>query len=315
MEIPAFLDRLLARPSDGSAPITLGPRRIYILPSTPGLIYGVLLVAMLLGAINYTLALGYALVFLLAGLGLVGMVHTVANLWGLRIQAQEAAPVFVGEWAQFPLELHNPRRSPREDLHLHARPRFPEVACNLAPSAAGRVDVAVQAERRGLMSLPPVVISTRYPLGLFTAWSILRPEAHCLVFPQPIFTPLPHSTGIDEQSGHQGRKGNDDFAGMRERTPADPLKHIAWKAAARSDHLPLQVKQFAGGAREALMLNWEFLPCVEVETRLSTLAGWVLQAEEGGHRYGLLLPNIRLPLDQGLHHRQRCLEALARYPA
>ena len=40
---------------------------------------------MLLGAINYTLALGYVLIFLLVGLGLNGMVHTFRNLYGLII--------------------------------------------------------------------------------------------------------------------------------------------------------------------------------------------------------------------------------------
>jgi hypothetical protein len=35
---------------------------------------------MLIGAINYNLSLGHALVFLLAGLGLVAMVHTFRNL-------------------------------------------------------------------------------------------------------------------------------------------------------------------------------------------------------------------------------------------
>ena len=43
------------------------------------------LLVMLIGAINYNLALGHALVFLLASLGLTGMVHSFRNLHRLRL--------------------------------------------------------------------------------------------------------------------------------------------------------------------------------------------------------------------------------------
>jgi hypothetical protein len=59
------------------------------------------LVVMLLGAINYNLALGHALVFLLAGLGVVGMIHTFRNLFGLVITPGRCEPVFAGETAHF----------------------------------------------------------------------------------------------------------------------------------------------------------------------------------------------------------------------
>lgn len=313
MDWRSVLDRLLARRSDGQAPIHLGPRRIYILPSRAGLIYGLLLIAMLVGAINYGLALGHALVFLLAGVGLVAMVHTAANLWGIRVETHVPLPVFVGEAALFPLLLHNTKPRLRGDLHLAARGQ-PARQCHLAPLGNLRIDLPVSSKQRGQLSLPATEVSTRYPLGLFKAWSVLRPEVQGLVYPQPLFQPLPLGMGEDETSGHQGKQGTDDFAGLRERVPADPLKHIAWKHAARNDHSPLLIKQFAGGAREALMLDWHALPHLDTETRLSILTGWVLQAESGGHDYGLALPQLRIPLGRGTAHQHRCLEALALCP-
>ena len=53
--------------SDGTAPLRLGQRRIFIVPSRAGLFFALALVVMLIGAINYNLALGHALVFLLVG--------------------------------------------------------------------------------------------------------------------------------------------------------------------------------------------------------------------------------------------------------
>ena len=60
--------------------IRLGHRRVYIVPTRLGWMYAGALAILLLGSINYALALGFALTFLLAGLGLAGMVHTARNL-------------------------------------------------------------------------------------------------------------------------------------------------------------------------------------------------------------------------------------------
>ena len=67
--------------------------------------FGATLVLLLIGSINYALSLGFALTFLLAGLGLAGMVHTARNLARIAISAGRAEPVFAGESAQFRLYL------------------------------------------------------------------------------------------------------------------------------------------------------------------------------------------------------------------
>lgn len=79
-----------------AAPIVLRQRRIYVLPTGAGLAYAVALGFMLIGAINYNLSLGYALVFLLAGLGLVTLLHTFRNLVQLEISPGRTEPVFAG---------------------------------------------------------------------------------------------------------------------------------------------------------------------------------------------------------------------------
>ncbi|HWU82526.1 MAG TPA: hypothetical protein VN063_03450, partial [Methylophilaceae bacterium] len=43
------------------APAVLTRRHIYILPTRYGLLYGVILIGMLIGSINYTLSLGFFL--------------------------------------------------------------------------------------------------------------------------------------------------------------------------------------------------------------------------------------------------------------
>ncbi len=313
----AFKDWLFRwQRSDGTAPIVLGQRRIFILPTRAGLVYAAALAVMLVGAINYNLALGHALVFLLAGLGVVGMIHAFRNLAGLGIQGGRCEPVFAGETAHFPLHLENDRPQPRLALELQAGEGAP-VRCDVP--AGGRADVAlpVPASRRGWLPLPRVRLETRYPLGLFVAWSYPRPALACLVYPQPVDTPLPPPRPAAHRGEHGGDAGREDFAGLRQRQAADSPRHVAWKAVARAPaDSPLLVKEFSGGARAELWLDWQRLPDgADAETRLSVLAGWILAAEAARLPYGLALPGLTLDPDCGDAHRRRCLEALALFPA
>jgi uncharacterized protein (DUF58 family) len=301
---------------DGSAPIRLGQRRIFILPSRGGLLFALALVVMLLGAINYNLALGHALVFLLAGLGLTGMVHTFRNLHDLSITAGRCPPVFAGEMAQFELILENYRPAARRDLNFEAEKGLSAITAVNGLDQA-KIQVPVLARQRGWLALPRIRLSTRYPLGLFTAWSYLQPAMRCLVYPQLLSSPLPESAQTPKGSASNGLGGQEDFAGFREHHPADSLRHIAWKACARdSGQRPLLVKQFAGGSDAELCLDWLACdPSLANETRISIMAGWVVCATNQNLTYSLHLPGQDIAAGNGQAHSERCLEALALMPA
>ena len=72
--------------------IVLGHRRVYIVPSRLGLLFGGTLGILLIGSINYALSLGFALTFLLAGMGIAGMVQTARNLAQLSVSAARCDP-------------------------------------------------------------------------------------------------------------------------------------------------------------------------------------------------------------------------------
>lgn len=300
--------------NDGSTPIVLTQRRIFILPTGAGVLYALALTVMLVGAINYNLALGHALVFLLGSLGLVGMVHAFRNLAGLVVHGGRPEPVFAGEVAHFPLFLGNDRQQPRLALEFRAGTNC-TVRADLPPRHQGRVELPVTTQRRGWLALPRVRLSTRYPLGLFEAWSYPQPDLRCLVYPQPEPFPLP-PPGAAASGSRYGDSGQEDFAGLRQRQPADSPRHVAWKAVARNaPHLPLLVKQFAGGSQDERWLDWSALPATSLDERgISILTGWVLAADGAALRYGLRLPGLTLDPDCGDDHRRRCLEALALAP-
>src|SRR5262249_54352171 len=85
--------------------IVLVHRRVYILPTRLGWLFAATLAILLIGSINYALALGFALTFLLGGVGLAGMVHTARNLARIAVSTGRAEPVFAGESAQFRIYL------------------------------------------------------------------------------------------------------------------------------------------------------------------------------------------------------------------
>jgi uncharacterized protein (DUF58 family) len=307
-----YLSDWLAGPSGPESVLVLSQRRIYILPTRQGLLFAGALLVMLTGSINYALGLGFVLTFLLFALAMNAMIHTFRNLANLRVTAGRAEPVFAGDAAHFNVHLDNPADAERYALGLTHDGRSTTFVDVPARSSASAM-VAVAAPRRGVLRPGRITLFTRYPLGLYRAWSHLDLEMQCTVYPRPAFPALPlppamASSGTGSESG----RGQEDFAGLREYHLGDSPRHIAWKAAARDQGL--LTKQFSGHAEAQLWLDWRHLPGqMAVEERLSHLARWVLQAHGAGTAYGLRLPGKTVALGAGAAQRDACLEALALY--
>lgn len=295
--------------------VVLGHRRVYILPARLGWIYAAMLAILLVGSINYALQLGFALTFLLAGLGLAAMVHTTRNLARLQVSAGRVEPVFAGQTAQFRLFLDNDTRHDRPALLVRQQASGAQVVLDVPAAAAAEALLPVPTERRGWLALSRVMLETRFPLGLFRAWSYVEPDVRCLVYPQPERSALPAPCAVAAAGAARAHApGAEDFAGLRNYQLQDSPRHVAWKAVARSDDM--LTKQFSGAAGDELWLDWSALaPALGLERRLSLLAGWVLAAEQSGARYGLRLPGLELAPERGEAHRDDCLRALALHEA
>jgi uncharacterized protein (DUF58 family) len=61
------------------------------------------------------------------------------------------------------------------------------------------------------------------------------------------------------------------------------------------------------------MLDWDSLPDLDTEARLSQLTRWCLDAAARTDSFGLRLPNAVIPLGRGNRHLSDCLRALALY--
>lgn len=310
-ELPPWLASLARRPPvDPGGGARLVRRYIYILPTGAGVLLGVVLMLMLLGSLNYQNNLALLLTFQMAGVAVVSMFHTWLNLLDLKIAGKGGPPVFAGQEAVFSFELEEDRMRARADLAICIGKRTTSPIA-LDRNASCSVDITLRTTHRGRVTAEGVRIETRYPLGLFRAWSYPQTHVRVTVYPQPAERgPIP-VTAPAVKISDQGSLGTgaDDFVGSRDYRTGDSLRNLDWKALARERGL--LVKQFGGERAVQVWIDWHQLPEVDTEQRLGLLCRQVLDAAEQGLSYGLRLPCVTLAPDQGEAHRHRCLESLA----
>lgn len=307
-------DWIFRAASPEAPPVTLVQRRIFILPTRQGYVFALTVLLLLLGSINYTLSLGFVLTFLLASMAGVAMLHTWRNLAHLRLRPGRCEPVFAGDVARFGVTVESPALT-RFSIGVRRRGEEP-VYADVAVGEPAAVALPFQTRQRGLERAGRLEIFTRYPLGLFHAWSYVEFDLQVIVYPHPdpAAGSPPQGAGDAAEEGIP-IAGDDEFHMLRAYRAGDPPRQIAWKALAREQEL--LTKEFSATGSSELWLDWDDVPRPDTESRLSVLTHWVLQAEEFGQAYGLRLPGQRIAPDRGAGHRARCLEALAlfRLPA
>jgi len=292
-------------------PLVLDRSRVFILPTAAGLVFAGMLALMLFGSINYNNSMGHLFTFLVASMGLVSILHTWRNLAGLGFAAGRTRPAFAGQRAGYELLIENPGALRRPGIQLQLSGEA-AVVTDLEGQQTRSVMLWRSSTHRGVLPLGRCTVSTRYPLGLFRAWAFVELPLACSVYPRPgPARALPQSPAYKpQQSGDKGR-GVDDFVGFRPWRRGDSPRHVFWKAAARDQ--ALLVKQFGGDRADEVWLDWAALPELATEARLSQLCRWVIDAHRDHQPFGLRLPGCEIAIGNDASHRQRCLEALARF--
>lgn len=290
-------------------PFTLVARRIYILPTRQGLIFCLLLLGMLLGAMNYGLSMGFLFTFLLAGMTLSALLATWRTLLGITLVNIEPESGFAGGNIGFSLHLRLPGNHTTAGLILEGGGiRTPLES---GPAGSARASLTLPAKQRGRQPLGPCRLHSEAPLGLFRAWCVFAPAAAALVWPKPAPRgyPLPSAGGLEDEQPSGSQRGTEDFDGLIGYQPGESPSRLVWKSLGR--HPEPLVKSFIAPQGGALWLDWARLSGLEAEARLAHLARWVLEADRLGLSYGLRLPGNRLAPGTGPLQRLRCLNALA----
>jgi len=301
-------DRWLTRRIPPANHVTLNQKSIFIVPSRVG--YGFLLVAffVFLAAINYQNSLSYGVSFFMVGLFLVTMLHTWKNLAGLTLSGHGAESVHAGQDAGFAVTVQAAQGRSQHGIQLG----WLEQLTTAEPGQeSDDVTVWYPTRQRGWLRPDRLRVSTEFPLGLFHAWSWVDLQLETLVYPTPDKSDVDvESLALTGQGeGAVRPDGNEDFAGLRETVPTDPLAHVSWKSFSRTGEL--LTKQFHDYADERFWLDYRSVSGYEAEEKLSRLCGLVLHYADQQAQFGLWLPDRVIEPAQGEVHVQDCLTALA----
>jgi uncharacterized protein (DUF58 family) len=301
----------LRRQGPDSLPLQLKPRRIYILPTGTGWVFGLLIAAMFLAGMNYGNGLALLLTFWLAAFSLVGMIQTQRGLAGVTLVDAAAEPAFAGGELVLTLGLRS--RMDTRDLVLEAEGASMEPVSGPDGGGTATVSLRFKVKRRGRWRAPVLRIATSAPYGLFRTWTWLSLDVQALVYPKPVGDePVPEVPG--PESGSLRLAGSlDELAALRPFREGDSPRQVAWKAYARG--APLLVREYQGHSAALREFDFSALRRGDTEARLSQLSRWIVDAAAQNQRWTLRLPGSEPVAGSGPDHRQQCLARLALHAA
>ncbi|WP_344925418.1 DUF58 domain-containing protein, partial [Streptosporangium carneum] len=171
----------------------------------------------------------------------VVLVSVPVRLGGRRTVTPDRVTVNTGAVAD--LEIRNAGRLPTgwvevKDLVDGAPSRV--AVPPLAPGATARVEYALATPRRGLLTLGPLLLERRDPLGL--ARRTERAGSPARLWVRPRVHPLrPSAVGsapdVEGPLDDRAPRGTTTFASLREYRPGDDPRQIHWRSTARSGSL------------------------------------------------------------------------------
>jgi uncharacterized protein (DUF58 family) len=296
----------LRRQGVDAPPLTLAPRRIYILPTRAGWTFALLIAAMFIAGMNYGNGLALLLCFWLTGFALVAMIRTQRSLAGAQLLRAVAAPTFTGMPLLLTLEIRCALHT--QDLRITAEDLDGvEPPAGIEPAGACNLRLRFNSRQRGRWKAPVIRLQSSAPFGLFRTWTWLALDVSTVVYPRAL-----GERRVPEAAGGGGSRpltgSLDELAGLRAWREGDSPRQVAWKAYARG--APLLVREYQGHAATTLDFDYASLRMRDPEARLSQLTRWVVDAATQSQSWTLRLPGMVLS-GSGTEHRRRCLEALA----
>lgn len=291
-------------------PQTLNSHNIYVLPSRFGWAYWLVVVALFLGAINYQINTIFFMTFLLAIIGLVSAWEAQSNLKYLSLKFIAIEDAAQGIPARISL-----------CIQANAKTRFgiefqiasqPKTRVEKIPPEGIQFIVPIETKTRGYFPLPPIIISSFYPFGIFRVWSYAYFEEHYYVYPlsmDPGFWPDPY---IDQSIKNKYVLGDEEFYDLKQvENPWREPNRISWRIAAKGQGWYLKTMQ--NNEADCWLFKLHDLPSQNTELKLQQLSYWLQTAELTGMIYSLELAGSHTQFARGKTHLQHCLRQLALY--
>ncbi len=258
-----------------------------------GMLVGGAMIATATLGVDTQLTVAYRVFAFSAALIFIGWIATLLQRGRFSAARHLPRVVTAGEPFTYRVTLNNHANAPRDGLALiddladprpplaefRARMRFPTYlkwkrlinerkACEvdetalpaLAPRGTLEVTVRAQALRRGTQHFQSITVARADPLGLVRGLTRIDAAANVLVLPRRY--PLPPITlpgsrryqpGGVALASHVGN--SEEFVGLRDYRPGDPLQRIHWKSYARAGEPVVREYQDEYFERHALILD------------------------------------------------------------
>lgn len=284
-------------------------------PNKMGLGFIILVIAMLLAAINYGNNIIFFISFLLISLMGNSAWQTRRHLNSCRLSVYAIAPRHAPEAGVWCIQITSALPNPAINASaLGAEPRV----CALSAGTSLTVELPLAPLPRGNYPAPIIVLSTQYPIGLWTAKRAFHwPNQHQWIYPEPRGeAPFPRADLAEKKATGSTAPylGDEQFDHLRNYTAGDALNRIAFKQLAKSGQLVTQHWQSELMQSDEIHINFNQIPG-SIEAKISQITQWVLQLSTQHKAFTLNLPNHALLRGHDARHRQQCLEALALYLA
>lgn len=296
-------------------------RNIFIMPTRFGAAFCFFIFVLFLLGTNYQNNIIILISYLLVSFFIVVLHHSFLNLSGLKFSAKTSISGFAGKPILFPLTLISNKQ--RFNIQFSFDKEADSKHSKSLPMLShgeNEVFVPYQATKRGLYSLPRILVYSEYGFGLFRTWTRLDFAQQVTVFPKPVsyaWQQKQHGSAAAEvnetiESYHDSLHiGHDEFYQLQQYQQGEPFSRVAWKQVARGQGW--LSKQFQQTLSNKLQLDFNLLPDSSLEQKLSLLSYAVNDCHQQQIAFSLKLPNQEFTYDCSSEHTIRCLTALACY--
>lgn len=240
------------------------------------------------------------------------------NLSGLKLEAQSAKPVAVGETLEFLVAIDKDGERTKEGLSFvwsNLRKGSVRVVQDIAfLNAKKTLCFNFSANKRGAFQPKWLKVTTYAPIGFFRVWAVMRTNAESWVYPKAQEGPLPIQLSDIGNAG----AGEEDWQVLNEYQQGDSLSRLYWRRYALNRELWVrgeyqESQQDVPELPDNLILDFD-APCLQgfdKEERLSILTYWVKALEQQHKTFALKVASQQTAIDSGKEHFFTALKLLA----
>jgi len=307
-------------------------------PTSGGGVFLIIIIVVAFAAWNTANNLLFLVFSLLCSTLFVGWIAARTALKDLTVSARFPDHIFAGEAAPVIVTVRNTKRllpsfsilvearGPKNDLDVSPRKgrrhqkRMLAYFSYVPNHAAAEQRVEQLFPQRGHVLIDGFELSTRFPFGFFRRRRRLRARnVDIVVYPKPeIISDELHLLPMNAGRMASLRRGaGHDLFSMRDYQPQDDLRHIDWKATARSRRLTVREFTSEDERRVTIILDTRLPrePDDELHNRFERgviqTASLLQHFIEEGAEVQLVLGNEVGVFGAGIEHLYRCLRRLA----